>query len=86
MDAGLGADIEQALGDGIGTELRMAFTNSWPKPEEMEAAMKSMPSCTVQEALGKHTYEKFIEAKLSEFDDYRMQITPWEIEKYLEAL
>jgi glutamine synthetase len=40
----------------------------------------------VQEALGKHTFEKFTEAKLAEFDDYRMQITPWEIEKYLEAL
>jgi glutamine synthetase len=40
----------------------------------------------VQEALGKHTLEKFVEAKLAEFDDYRMQITPWEIEKYLEAL
>jgi len=40
----------------------------------------------IQEALGKHTYEKFVEAKLAEFDDYRMQITPWEIEKYLEAL
>ncbi|MFA4905226.1 MAG: type I glutamate--ammonia ligase [Candidatus Margulisiibacteriota bacterium] len=40
----------------------------------------------VSESLGKHTYDKFIEAKLAEFDDYRMQITPWEIEKYLEAL
>ncbi|MFA6431535.1 MAG: type I glutamate--ammonia ligase [Candidatus Margulisiibacteriota bacterium] len=40
----------------------------------------------VQEAMGKHTYEKFIEAKTMEFDEYRMQITPWEIEKYLEAL
>ena len=40
----------------------------------------------IQSALGKHTFDKFIEAKLAEFDDYRMQITPWEIEKYLEAL
>lgn len=40
----------------------------------------------VQEALGKHTLEKFVEAKVAEFDDYRMQITPWEIDKYLEAL
>lgn len=40
----------------------------------------------VQEALGKHSLDKFIEAKLAEFDDYRMQITPWEIGKYLEAL
>jgi len=40
----------------------------------------------VQGALGPHTLGKFIEAKISEFDDYRMQITPWEIDKYLEAL
>jgi len=40
----------------------------------------------VKEALGRHTYERFTRAKLAEFDDYRMQITPWEIEKYLEAL
>jgi glutamine synthetase len=40
----------------------------------------------VQEALGKHSLEKFIEAKTAEFDEYRMQITPWEIEKYLESL
>jgi len=40
----------------------------------------------VKGALGKHTYERFTKAKLSEFDDYRMQITPWEIDKYLEAL
>jgi glutamine synthetase len=40
----------------------------------------------IQESLGKHTYNKFIEAKTAEFDEYRMQITPWEIEKYLEAL
>ncbi|MFA6548468.1 MAG: type I glutamate--ammonia ligase [Candidatus Margulisiibacteriota bacterium] len=40
----------------------------------------------VQAGLGKHTFDKFVEAKLAEFDDYRMQITPWEIDKYLEAL
>lgn len=40
----------------------------------------------IRQALGKHTFEKFREAKLAEFDDYRMQITAWEINKYLEAL
>lgn len=40
----------------------------------------------IKEALGKHTFDKFREAKLSEFDDYRMQITQWELDKYLEAL
>ena len=40
----------------------------------------------IKEALGRHTFENFYEAKLKEFDDYRMQITPWELDKYLEAL
>lgn len=40
----------------------------------------------IKEALGKHTFENFYEAKVQEFDDYRMQITPWELDKYLEAL
>jgi glutamine synthetase len=40
----------------------------------------------IKEALGRHTFDNFYEAKLKEFDDYRMQITPWEIDKYLEAL
>jgi hypothetical protein len=46
------------LGDGIGTELRMVLTNSWPKPEEMSEAMKNMPTCTPQEALAKLEKDK----------------------------
>lgn len=41
------------LSGGIGTELRMVVENSWPKPEEMEEAMKQTPSCTVSEALAR---------------------------------
>ncbi len=40
----------------------------------------------VKQALGKHAFEHFVAAKAAEFDDYRMQITPWEIDKYLETL
>ncbi len=40
----------------------------------------------IKEALGEHTFDKFYEAKQAEFDEYRMQITPWELDKYLEAL
>jgi hypothetical protein len=48
------------LSEGIGTELRMLIANSWPKPEEMSEAMKqgNMPSCNVQEALGKLEKDK----------------------------
>jgi len=40
----------------------------------------------VKKALGSHTFTKFCEAKLAEFNDYRMRITPWEIDRYLETL
>jgi uncharacterized damage-inducible protein DinB len=44
------------MSEGIGTELRMALTNSWPKPEDMK--QKEMPTCSVQEALDKLERDK----------------------------
>lgn len=38
----------------------------------------------VQEALGAHVYERFLEAKQMEWDQYRMYVSPWEIDRYLE--
>ncbi|MDP6403131.1 MAG: glutamine synthetase, partial [SAR202 cluster bacterium] len=38
----------------------------------------------VREALGEHTFERYIEAKIAEWDEFRLQVTPWELEKYLE--
>lgn len=71
------------LSDGIGTELRMLITNSWPKPEEMNEAMKGkMPSCNVEEALAKlekdKTTLKDILSGVSE-DEFANKIvsTPW---------
>lgn len=37
----------------------------------------------VQETLGKHTYEKYIDAKTREWDEYRVHVTQWEIDRYL---
>ena len=38
-----------------------------------------------RDALGEHVFERFIEAKTEEWDEYRMQVTAWEVERYLEA-
>ncbi len=38
----------------------------------------------VREALGDHVTEKFIKAKKSEHDEYKMYVSGWEKEKYLE--
>jgi glutamine synthetase len=39
----------------------------------------------IREALGEHVYEWFAEAKRSEWDDYRRQVTQWERDRYLSA-
>ena len=36
--------------------------------------------------LGEHTFNRFIEIKRQEWDDYRVQVTPWELERYLPVL
>lgn len=42
-------------------------------------------SSLVKEALGEHTYEKYIEAKQAEWDEFRLYVSPWELDKYLEV-
>ncbi len=37
------------------------------------------------EALGDHVLSHFVEAKRAEWNEYRMQVTQWEIDRYLEA-
>ncbi len=37
----------------------------------------------VRETLGSHVCERFIEAKQSEWDEFRRQVTPWELSRYL---
>jgi glutamine synthetase len=38
----------------------------------------------VRDTLGPHVYERFMEAKRQEWEDYRLRVTPWEVERYLE--
>jgi glutamine synthetase len=37
----------------------------------------------IQAALGAHVCEWFLEAKRAEWNDYNLQVTPWELERYL---
>jgi glutamine synthetase len=36
--------------------------------------------------LGEHMFNRYIEIKRQEWDDYRVQVTPWELERYLPVL
>ncbi|WP_255150999.1 type I glutamate--ammonia ligase [Halorarius halobius] len=40
---------------------------------------------TVLDALGPHIAEKFVEAKRSEFQDYLVDVSQWELDRYLET-
>ncbi len=39
----------------------------------------------IRDALGDHVFERFVEAKTEEWDEYRMQVSAWEVDRYLEA-
>jgi glutamine synthetase len=38
----------------------------------------------IREALGDHVYSHFVEAKRAEWDEYRTQVSDWEVGRYLE--
>jgi glutamine synthetase len=56
-------------------------------PETLgEAIELTSQSELVLRTLGEHTFNRFIEIKRQEWDDYRVQVTPWELERYLPVL
>jgi glutamine synthetase len=37
----------------------------------------------IQNALGEHVYERYVEAKTQEWNEYRVYVSQWELERYL---
>ena len=53
-------------------------------PSSLNQALKALEEDEViRNALGAHTHEVFISAKRLEYEDYRLEVTNWELEKYL---
>jgi len=53
-------------------------------PTSLNQAIKALEEDeVVRNALGAHTHEVFINAKRLEYDEYRLEVTNWELEKYL---
>ncbi|MDQ2086192.1 type I glutamate--ammonia ligase [Herbivorax sp. ANBcel31] len=53
-------------------------------PGDLKEAIDEMKdSKLAKEALGDHVFDKFIEAKNKEWDDYKTKVSEWEIENYL---
>jgi glutamine synthetase len=51
-----------------------------------EAIELTAESELVLRTLGEHMFNRFVEIKRQEWDDYRVQVTPWELERYLPVL
>jgi glutamine synthetase len=56
-------------------------------PESLGHAISLMSeSELLKETLGEHVFENFLHVKKQEWDDYRTNVTKWEIDKYLQIL
>ncbi len=53
-------------------------------PENLNEAIAELNKCDfIQSVLGKHLSKKYIEAKQMEWENYRTQVSQWEIDQYL---
>jgi glutamine synthetase len=50
-----------------------------------EAIAELERDTVIRDALGDHVFSHYIEAKRAEWDEYRTQVSDWEVERYLEA-
>ncbi|HZJ82814.1 MAG TPA: type I glutamate--ammonia ligase [Clostridia bacterium] len=53
-------------------------------PSNLSNAIRALEKDEIiQGALGGHTYSRYVEAKKIEWDEYKVQVTPWELERYI---
>ena len=66
------------------TEREMKRAKIESIPANLHQAIVAMEADPfIKETLGSHVYSKYVEAKKAEWDDYRKQVTQWEIDEYL---
>jgi glutamine synthetase len=88
LSAGLDG-IRRELSVPNATEENIYLTNrSQPSlnilPTSLNQALRALEEDTVvQDALGSHVYERFLSAKRLEWEDYRLEVTDWELRNYL---
>ena len=66
------------------------FESEWARrgletlPGSLKEALAALEQdAVVQDALGPHIYERFVDAKYLEWEDYRTSVTDWEVSRYL---
>jgi glutamine synthetase len=55
-------------------------------PANLREAVDALESDeVVMSALGEHVGEKFVQAKRAEYDEYKADVSDWELDRYLET-
>ena len=94
LAAGLdGIDKQMQLGEPTSddvwelTDAERQAMGIQPLPESLDEALKVMEkSDFVAGVLGEHAFEYFLRNKRQEWEEYRKQVTPFELKKYLPKL
>ncbi|MGH3129505.1 MAG: glutamine synthetase family protein [Gaiellaceae bacterium] len=56
-------------------------------PETLGEAIDALAhSALARKAMGPHIFDRYVEIKRKEWDEYRVQLSQWELDKYLSAL
>jgi glutamine synthetase len=56
-------------------------------PETLGEAIGEMAKSELMlKALGEHVFTRYVDLKRAEWEDYRVQVSPWELERYLSIL
>jgi glutamine synthetase len=56
-------------------------------PETLGEAVDELASSDVaRKALGPHIFDRYVELKRKEWDEYRVQLSEWEVSRYLSVL
>jgi glutamine synthetase len=56
-------------------------------PETLGEAIDELAQSELgRKALGPHIFDRYVELKRAEWNEYRVQLTPWELDKYLAVL
>lgn len=92
LAAGLdGIETKAALAEPVEEDLykfdetRLASMNIETLPSSLyEAADELKKNKLMQDVLGAHLYKRYIHIKTKEWNEFKMQVTQWEIDKYLD--
>jgi len=66
-------------------EARLTSMNIETLPSSLYEAIGELKNnLLMQDALGGHLFKRYIAIKTREWNEFKMQVTPWEIEKYID--